>query len=62
MHTTTYNLCLKLINLGKTDGLMDKVDVYYLAGRITEEEYKDLAERLNPVDLEPVESEPEVEA
>ena len=29
MHTTTYNLCMKLIKIGKTDGLMEKVDVSY---------------------------------
>ena len=48
MHTTTYNLCMKLIAIGKTDGLMEKVDVYYLANRLTEDEYKELASILNP--------------
>ena len=48
MHTSTYNLCMKLIAIGKTDGLMEKVDVYYLANRPTEDEYKELASILNP--------------
>lgn len=48
MHTTTYNLCMKLIKIEKTDGLMEKVDVYYAANRLTEDEYKDLASILNP--------------
>lgn len=48
MHTTTYNLCMKLIAISKTDGLMEKVDVYYLANRLTEDEYKELASILNP--------------
>ena len=48
MHTSTFNLCMKLIAIGKTDGLMEKVDVYYLANRLTEDEYKELASILNP--------------
>lgn len=54
MHTTTYNLCMKLIKIGKTNGLMEKVDVYYAANRLTEEEYKDLASILNPSEPETV--------
>ena len=54
MHTTTYNLCMKLIAIGKTDGLMEKVDVYYLANRLTEDEYKELASILNPSEVETV--------
>lgn len=50
-HTTTYNLCMKLIDAGKTDGLMEKVDVYFAAGRITEDEYKELAEKLSPAEV-----------
>ena len=54
MHTTTYNLCMKLIAIGKTDGLMEKVDVYYLANRLTEDEYKELASILNPYEADAV--------
>lgn len=37
-----YTLCKKLIALGRTDGLADKLDVYFAAGRLTEAEYKEL--------------------
>lgn len=37
-----YKMVKKLIELGKTDGLADKLDVYLLAGRITEAEYTEL--------------------
>lgn len=42
MHTTTYTLCVKLIRLGKTVGLAEKIDVYHLNDRITDEEYSEL--------------------
>lgn len=41
-----YNLCKRLIAMGKTAGLAEKVDVYYLAGRLTTEQYKELMEEL----------------
>lgn len=43
----TYKLCKKLIALGRTDGLADKLDVYFAAGRLTEAEYKELMAELN---------------
>lgn len=39
---TTYKLCKKLIALGRTEGLKDKLDVYLAADRITAEEYEEL--------------------
>lgn len=42
MHSTTYTLCLKLIRLGKTDGLEEKIDVYFANNRISEAEYNEL--------------------
>ena len=45
----TYKLCLKLIAVGKTDGLADKIDVYFAAGRLTEEQYTDLISRLSEI-------------
>lgn len=42
----TYKLCLRLIKAGKTDGLADKIDVYFAAGRLTEEEYAELMSML----------------
>jgi len=43
----TYRLILSLIAAGKTAGLKDKVDVLYLAGRLTSEQYQDIMERLS---------------
>lgn len=43
----TYKLCKKLIELGRTAGLADKLDVYFAVGRLTEEEYTDLMGMLN---------------
>ena len=37
-----YQLCKRLIQMGKTEGLAEKIDVYYLANRITREEYEEL--------------------
>ena len=37
-----YQLCKKLIARGKTDGLADKIDVYYANNRLTTDEYEDL--------------------
>lgn len=42
----TYRLCIALINAGKTDGLADKVDVFYAAGRLSATEYSDIIQRL----------------
>ena len=36
----TYNLCKKLIEAGRMDA--NKLDVYYAAGRLTDEEYTEL--------------------
>ncbi len=38
----TYLLIKKLIESGKTYGLLDKVDVFYACGRLTESEYTEL--------------------
>lgn len=43
----TYKLCKKLIELGRTEGLADKLDVYFAAGRLTTEEYEELMGMLN---------------
>ena len=56
----TYNLCVKLIKQYKAKGqteklaaFADKIDVYYAAGRLTDEEYSDLQRML--VEDEPAE-------
>ena len=38
----TYKLVKKLIALGRTDGLAEKIDVYFAAGRLTATEYEEL--------------------
>ena len=43
----TYKLCLKLIALGRTEGLADKLDVYLAADRITAEQYEELMRLLS---------------
>lgn len=66
MHTSTYKLVMRLIAIGKTDGLADKVDIYYANNRLTDEEYEEIMSILNPVEDETVEeveeqTEPETE-
>lgn len=39
---TVFNLCKKLIEKGRTDGLVDKMDVYLANDRLTVEEYDKL--------------------
>ena len=39
---SVYNLCKKLIELGRTNGLIEKMDVYLAADRLTVEEYNEL--------------------
>lgn len=41
-----YRICKRLIERGQTDGLADKLDVFYALGRITEAEYKELTQLL----------------
>ncbi len=50
---TTYNLCAALIKkykkakaTAKLEDLKDKIDVYYAAGRLTDEEYTSLMEMI----------------
>ena len=45
--TTVFNLCKLLIEKGRTDGLIDKMDVYLAADRLTTEEYNQLLALMN---------------
>lgn len=38
-----FNVIKRLIETGKTEGLETKIDVFYAAGKLTEEEYKTLS-------------------
>lgn len=42
-----YNIILRMIERGNTDGLAEKIDVLYVGNRLTKEEYTRLAEMLN---------------
>lgn len=42
----TYKLCLTLIRAGRMDA--NKLDVYYAAGRLTDDEYTELMGMLTP--------------
>lgn len=46
----TYKLCLALIKARRTNGLIEKIDVFYAAGRLTTEEYENLVSLLTPTE------------
>ena len=37
-----YNTCKRMIERGQTDGLEDKLDIFFAAGKLTEAEYNEL--------------------
>ena len=39
-----YRTLKRLIEMGKTEGLEEKIDVFYAAGKLTESEYNELTE------------------
>ena len=47
---STYNLCNKLIDIGKGALVDANIDLYLANNRLTEEEYTSLMERLHPAD------------
>ncbi len=42
-----YRIAKRLIELGRTDGLANRIDLLYTLGKLTDEEYKELVELLN---------------
>lgn len=48
----TFNLCKKLIEIGKADIVNANIDLYLANSRLTDEEYTELMEMLNPVETE----------
>lgn len=44
----TYNLCKKLIAIGKAEIVNANIDLYLANGRLTDEEYTELMGMLNP--------------
>lgn len=57
-HTTTYILVMKLIASGKTEGLADKVDLFFANNRLTDEEYEEIMSYLAPQTNEEPSEEP----
>mgnify|MGYP004563868149 CR=1 FL=1 len=45
-----YRTLKRLINLGKTEGLEERIDVFFAVGKLTEEEYNELIESLKKVE------------
>ena len=41
-----YRMLKRLIELGKTEGLEERIDMFFAAGKITEEQYNELIELL----------------
>ncbi len=41
-HTVLVNTVKRVIKTGKTAGLREKLDIYYLVGSLDSEEYKEL--------------------
>ena len=39
-----YRTLKRLIEMGKTEGLEEKIDVFYAAGKLTKSEYNELTE------------------
>ena len=48
--TATYNLCNRLIDIGKSAIVDANIDLYLANNRLTEEEYTALMKRLHPAD------------
>ena len=46
----TFNLCKKLIEIGKADIVNANIDLYLANGRLTAEEYGELMGMLNPAE------------
>ena len=41
-----YRMLKRLIELGKIEGLEERIDVFFAAGKITEDQYNELMEML----------------
>lgn len=42
-----YRTCKRMIERGSTDGLAEKIDVFYVAGKLTDKHYTELTDMLN---------------
>ena len=41
-----YRICKRMIERGNLEGMSTKLDVFYAAGKLTDDEYKELTELL----------------
>lgn len=42
-----YKVLKRMIERGQTDGIAQKIDIFFAANKLTEEEYTELTEMLN---------------
>lgn len=42
MKSALYNTLRRMIELGQTDGLAEKIDIFYAVGSLSSEDYKEL--------------------
>ena len=47
-----YNTCKRMIERDQTAGLAKKLDIFYAANKLTDEQYTELTEMLNEKDSE----------
>jgi len=47
MNSVLYRTLKRMIERGQTDGLEEKMDIFFAAGKLTESEYQELIEMLN---------------
>lgn len=52
-----YRILKNMINRGNTDGLAERIDVLYAAGKLTDEQYQELTGLLNAASKTVVEGE-----
>lgn len=52
---TLYNTCKRMIERGQTAGMEKKLDIFYAANKITEQQYKELTELLEEKTADSVE-------
>lgn len=48
-----YRTIKRMIERGQTEGLENKIDVFYAAGKLTDDEYNDLIKELHPEQNQP---------
>lgn len=46
--STLYKVLKRMIEKGQTEGIEEKIDVFYAAGKLTDEEYNELMAMLHP--------------